>query len=93
MFLTQSCVLSAMITAAETIGTRGGSLVSDKLLSESNIFSIKVSDKSEFDNKRIISKLNTDGISSILTEVTPIPKSDLWFENVWNDYMSRWSQK
>ncbi len=93
MFLTQACVLSAMITAAETIGTRGGALVSDKPLTGDSIFSIEIGDKSAFDNKRVIAVADETGISTSMIDVTPIPQPDLWFENVWNEYMDRWSIK
>ncbi len=93
MFLTQACVLSAMIAAAETIGTRGGALVSDKPLTGESIFSIEIADKSAFDDKRIIAVADDNGISTSMIDVTPIPQPDLWFENVWNEYMERWSIK
>lgn len=93
MFLTQACVLSAMLEAAEKIGTRGGALVSDVSLTGESIFNIEVSDKSEFDSKRIIASAENDGISASMIDVTPIPQPDLWFENVWNEYMERWSIK
>lgn len=93
MFLTQACVLAAMIEAAEKIGTRGGALVSDKPLTGESIFNIEISDKSAFDGKRIIAVASEDGISTSMIDVTPIPQPDLWFENVWNDYMVRWSLK
>ncbi|MBE7012807.1 MAG: FAD-binding protein [Ruminococcaceae bacterium] len=93
MFLTQACVLSAMIEAAETIGTRGGALVSDKPLTGESIFNIEIGDKSAFDGKRIIAVADAEGITTSMIDVTPIPQPDLWFENVWNDYMERWSLK
>ncbi len=93
MFLTQACVLSAMIEGAEKIGTRGGALVSDKPLTGESIFNIEIGDKSAFDGKRIIAVASKDGITTSMIDVTPIPQPDLWFENVWNDYMVRWSLK
>lgn len=93
MFLTQACVLSAMIEGAEKIGTRGGALVSDKPLTGESIFNIEIEDKSAFDGKRIIAVASEEGISTSMIDVTPIPQPDLWFENVWNDYMVRWSLK
>lgn len=93
MFLTQACVLSAMLEAADAIGTRGGALVSDSPLNGESIFDIKVSDKSEFDGKRIIAAIENGAVCASMTDVTPIPQPDLWFENVWNEYMERWSIK
>lgn len=93
MFLTQSCVLSAMIASAEAIGTRGGALVSETPVTGESIFDIKIEDKSAFDGKRIIAIADEDGISTSMTDVNPIPQPDLWFENVWNEYMERWSIK
>lgn len=93
MFLTQACVLSAMLESSKSIGTRGGALVSDVPLDGESIFNIEISDKSEFDGKRIIASLKDDGIDASMIDVNPIPQPDLWFENVWNDYMERWSIK
>lgn len=93
MFLTQACVLSAMLEAADAIGTRGGALVSDSPLNGESVFDIKVSDKSEFDGKRIIAAIENGAVCASMTDVTPIPQPDLWFENVWNEYMERWSIK
>ncbi len=93
MFLTQSCVLESMIEAAAQMGTRGGALVSEEPLTDKDIFAVKAESTDKFDSKRVVACVCKDSIETHITEVTPIPNSDLWFENVWNDYMERWSLK
>lgn len=93
MFLTQAAVLSSMIKSAEMIGTRGGALVSDKQLTGEDIFNVEIMDKSEFDGKRVLTELAENRLETSVVDVTPIPQSDLWFENAWNDYMDRWHLK
>ena len=56
-------------------------------------FDIEITDKSQFDDKRVIAVADENGISTSMVEVSPIPQPDLWFENVWNEYMDRWSIK
>lgn len=93
MFLTQSCVLESMIEAAAQMGTRGGALVSEAPLTDKDIFTVKAESTDKFDSKRVVACVCGEGIETHIAEVTPIPKPDLWFENVWNDYMERWSLK
>ena len=93
MFLTQAVVLSSMIKSAEMIGTRGGALVCEKALTGEEIFNLEVKDNSEFDRKRVVARISDGEVTTSVIDITPIPKSDLWFENVWNDYMDRWMLK
>ena len=70
LLITQISILSAMILSAETWGTHGGALVSGSL-PDPDILSFN-------------EVVTTDGIKSYLEPVRPIPYTDDWFENVWN---------
>ena len=67
--LTQKAVLSAMIFAAESIGSRGGAMVID-------------SKPTGVDMMNMI--ILTDPEKSYFRAVRPIPHCDEWFETVWN---------
>ncbi len=91
MLLTQAAVLSAMITAAENIGTRGGSMVHKTRFSGEDIFSIRREDNTLFDDKIIVTVKNENSIENKIRAIRPVPEVDLWFENVWNEYNDRWN--
>jgi len=69
--VTQIAILSAMIFAAENIGSRGGALVKDAEM-----------DKGHY-NDQVITTHNNH---SFFEPVRPMPICDNWFETVWNDY-------
>ena len=91
MLLTQAAVLSAMITAAENIGTRGGSMVHKTKFSGEDIFSIRKEDNTHYDDKIIVTVKNENSIENEIRDIRPVPNVDLWFENVWNEYNDRWN--
>ncbi len=91
MLLTQAAVLSAMLTAAQSIGTRGGSMVHKTKFSGDDIFDIKKETNTLYDEKIIITTKNEASIENEIREIRPIPTVDLWFENVWNEYNDRWN--
>ena len=73
MIITSKSVLSAMIFSAENIGTRGGAIVKN------------IPNKGSFKDMIIA----TNGDDVYFKPVRPLPQSDTWFENVWNDYLRR----
>jgi len=75
LLLTQIAVLSAMILGATEMGSRGSAIVDGKPLS-ANIKS--------FDDRVV----TTTGEGSKFEPIRPMPESDDWFENVWNEYES-----
>jgi len=91
MLLTQAAVLSAMIAAAENIGTRGGSMVHKTKFTGEDIFMIKKETNTLFDDKVIITELRESSMKNEIRDIRPVPEVDLWFENVWNEYNSRWN--
>ena len=93
MLLTQGAVLSAMLSASENIGTRGGSMVHKTHFSGEDIFSIKKEDNSLYDDKIIITANKNYSMKTEIRDIRPVPGVDLWFENVWNEYNSRWNIK
>lgn len=91
MLLTQGAVISAMLSASKNIGTRGGSMVHNTHFSGEDIFSVKKEDNSLYDDKIIITTKCDDSIKNEIRDIRPVPTVDLWFENVWNEYNSRWN--
>ncbi len=83
---TQVAVIDSIIYAGENIGSRGGSV----------FFSEKPQLESAEDIQKIPVKYDVAGDSKILCyqkdkgcyfkDVRPIPETDNWFENVWNEY-------
>ena len=71
LLLTQQAVLSAIIFAAKTIGSRGGAIVDNQPITEqANHF-----------NDRVVT---TAATGSYFEPVRPMPTGDDWFENLWN---------
>ena len=69
--VTQVAALSAMIFAAEKMGSRGSALVKGAVV-----------DEGEFKDQIVTTK---DG-QSFFEPVRPLPPCDDWFETVWNDF-------
>lgn len=89
MLISQACILSSMIFAAEKIGTRGGSLVCENTPTDDDVLSMEVESNAEFDDKIICSCMSEDKFYTYVVPVRPLPESELWFEKVWNEYMER----
>ena len=68
MVLTQRATLSAMICSAKAIGTHGSALV-DRLPDTS-------------DGKARQSRTLTKGGSSVISQISPLPNPELWFEKL-----------
>jgi len=90
MLITQQAVLSAMTETAKAIGTRGGSFVHDKELTSKEIFNLSPGCNTDYDRKIIITELKNGEATTYFEDATPVPNTDLWFENVWNEYNRRW---
>lgn len=90
MLLTQSAVLSAMQCAASSVGSRGGAVVSERELTEDEIFKLRSGDSSSHDGKIFVTVFENDSFSTGTRDVKAIPQPDLWFENVWNSYNKKW---
>ncbi len=83
---TQVAVIDSILYAGENIGSRGGSV----------FFSVKPQLESAEDIQKIPVKYDAAGDAKILCyqkdkgcyfkDVRPIPETDNWFENVWNEY-------
>jgi len=85
MLITRIAVLKAMKLWCCEIGTRGGALSVECNDVLSNIGNISVNVNAEMDDKIVV----TDANGVFFENIRNIPESDLWFENVWNDYMER----
>lgn len=93
MLLTQSAVLSAMIESAEVIGTRGGSLICDSSINEDTMFTLKTESNAEYDRKLTVTLFRNKVMQTDIEDARPVPKTDMWFENVWNEYNEKWNIK
>ena len=91
MLITQSAVLSAMLKAAETAGCRGGSVVSASVLNEKDILNFNAESSLDYDKKIFTTAYKNGVVQTLLKDARPIPQTDLWFENVWNDYNRKWN--
>jgi succinate dehydrogenase/fumarate reductase flavoprotein subunit len=86
---TQLALLSAMLKAGETFGSRGSAMIhmdggipaSDRLLQY--IYEPK---KTDAPNQVLITRKEGDDYLSYTEDVRPIPQPDNWFENVWARY-------
>ena len=86
MTITVNAVVRSMIYAAETIGTRGGSIYCREPLDCSSAATIQAAQvplRNEFDNQVLC--YNTDE-GCHLESVRPIPITEKWFETVWNRF-------
>lgn len=92
ILVTQLALLSAMEAAAKETGSRGSWLVLDpngaKVSGKLSAFSY-VPTREGFDDKLVTTELKDGRFVSYFEPVRPIPQSDSWFENVWNDYRVR----
>jgi len=91
MLITQKAVLSAMTEAAEIVGSRGGSVVSEEELNLQNLFSVAGASKSNYDDKVFVTLWNNGNCNTFTENVRPIPRADMWFENVWAEYNRKWN--
>ena len=88
-YFTSSAVISAMLYSADKIGTRGGSLVCENIPKGKEVFDIEISSNAEYDGKTVSVCYKDGEFSAFGEDVREIPKSELWFENVWNEYLKR----
>ncbi len=93
LLITRRAVLSAMCTAAETVGTCGSALVlqaDGEVLSEALPHVRYALPKPYPAGKRLITEqTGEETFASHYDPVRPMPKADAWFENVWNAYRKR----
>ncbi len=91
IFITQMAVLSSMQKSAEQTGSHGSALVvSDNGQMVSANLSLRYMEGKPLpNNSRIITYKNGTAFVSEYEPVRPLPKSDGWFENVWNDFRKR----
>ena len=85
MLITRIAVLTAMEVSCREIGTRGGALCIENEEALSDVTKIRTEINTDFDDKILI----TDISGGYFEQIREIPHSDLWFENVWNDYLER----
>jgi succinate dehydrogenase/fumarate reductase flavoprotein subunit len=80
MMYTQSSVLDAMLISAKVFGSRGGALILDESGKKitNQILKANLQTVTAFDK--------TNGPSSFTDPVKPIPVTQSWFENVWNEH-------
>lgn len=89
MAVTMDAVVCSILYAAEKIGTRGGSLCSGSSLDYSSAAALQAAQPATskaFDDQILCYR---KGAGCWLEPVRPIPKTETWFETVWNDYNRR----
>ena len=92
MLITQTAVLDAMIFSGKKMGSRGGALVlkdSKTFWSAADILHLAPKSSNAFCDKIIYTTYRQAGADSRMENVRPIPKSDNWFETVWNEFLER----
>ncbi len=93
LMVTRAAVLSAMCTAADTVGTCGSALVlkaDGEVLSEALPNVRYALPKPYPAGKRLITEQTGEGaFTSRYEPVRPMPQADAWFENVWDAYRKR----
>ena len=86
--LTQISVLSAMIFAAEEIGSRGSALVQGAAVDTGKFNDVVVSTRNEAANETGHTNKTGDtedgDVRSYFEPVRPLPVCDDWFETIWN---------
>jgi len=80
--VTQVDVLSAMIFAAENIGSRGSALV-ENMLEDTLEDIVKDTTPDNQHNDKVVTTTNSN---SYFEPVRPLPPCNDWFETVWNDF-------
>lgn len=93
VLITQKAVLSAMLKTAAEAGSRGGSVVSEEKITDSCIFSVTADTNTGYDDKVFVTYVKDGVASTLLKDIRPIPQTDMWFENVWNQYNKKWNIK
>lgn len=89
MLVTAQAVVESILYAAEHIGSRGGSICCEKPIdftSAERIRKTLVHTDSTFDSQ-VLRYRQTEGCS--FAPVRPLPKTELWFEKVWEQYQKR----
>ena len=82
---TQQAVVKTILFAGERIGNRGGSIYCQEtpdLSSQENIATIQLEEK-ENHSEDILCYDKKNGC--YFTPIRPIPKTEHWFEKVWNE--------
>ena len=89
MIITTDAVVRSVLFSAEHIGTRGGSLCCEKIPDCSSVSAIRAAAPQvtrAFDDQVLYYQKDT---GCRFGQVRPIPKTETWFETVWNDYNRR----
>ena len=92
MLETQKAVLSSMLAAARTFGSRGSALVLDPageslegLLTDYRFVPGRTSEE----NLVLYTEKTRRGYRTVTEPARPIPEPDNWFENVWREFRER----
>ena len=89
MMITAKAVMESILYAAGHIGTRGGSICCREPMDLSSVEQIRntsVTGDSRYDDQ-VLQYQMTEGCS--FAPVRPLPKTELWFETVWEKYRRR----
>lgn len=92
ILITQGAILSSVIESINQFGSRGSSLIIDcdgEQLDEQLPEYKYMKKKENYENSVISAQYIGNKYVSLLKPIRPLPKSDDWFENVWNDYLER----
>ena len=84
ILLTQGAMLSAMVLAAQAMGSRGSGLVVDPDHPETFL-----PVREEFKEYCLITRYEHHAFLSALEKVRPLPDCDDWFETTWKEYRER----
>ena len=89
MVVTAGAVMRSMLYAARFIGTRGGSVCIETPVdfsSAEKIQNMRLPGNADYDDKVLRFHIR-EGCG--FSDVRPLPKTELWFEKVWNEYLER----
>ena len=91
ILMTQKAVLSAMLFAAEQMGSRGSALILCENGRKTKIENISYAkEKKEEKDKQVVTEMNEKGaFVSSFSPIRPLPAPDGWFESVWKEYRER----
>lgn len=95
MLITQLCVLSAAKCSAEKAHSRGSGLLisSDGIAVCDALQNFKyIKGDDNYNNMLIKTRYSKNNIVSEFKKVRDLPKTDDWFENVWNEYNRRFDK-
>ena len=87
MLLTDLALLSAIIKAGETFGSRGSALYTEHKGSVPMCYTEHKGSVPLRSNLALYTKKTPEGFESWTVPVRPVPERDTWFETVWNAYV------